>query len=234
VRNTYTINDLPAQERPRERLANLGPQALSIPELIAIILGRGVSGIPITVISQDLLTHFGSLSGLQEASLEDMQKIKGLGFAKACQIKASLELARRLDSVVQPLAIKNGQKSASRNEIHRLIRNKIGSFSQEHFIVLSLDTRSKILAVDTVFIGTLTSSLVHPRETLEAAVRRHAASFIIAHNHPSGDPEPSEEDTKVTKLIFEAGQVMGITMLDHLIIGHNSHFSFRDNKVVTV
>ncbi len=231
MRNTYTIRDLPPEERPRERLANLGPDALSIHELLAIILGRGIAGESVITTSQKLLSHFGSLEGLNEASLQDLQTIKGLGFAKACQIKASLELARRLERNSIPITIKSKQKPISPEEIYSSVKNKIGNSAKEHFVVISLNTKSQILAIDTIFIGTLTSSLVHPRETLEAAIRRHAAAFIVAHNHPSGDPDPSDEDTKVTKLLFEAGKIMGINMLDHLIIGRNSYFSFRENTV---
>ena len=203
MRKSYTIRDLPPEERPRERLASLGPDALSIHELLAIILGRGIAGESIINTSQNLLTHFGSLEGLKEASMQDLQTIKGLGFAKACQIKACLEIARRLELNSIPVAVKSKQKPISPQEIYSLVKKKIGNHAKEHFVVISLNTKSHILAIDTIFIGTLTSSLVHPRETLEAAIRRHAAAFIVAHNHPSGDPDPSDEDTKVTKLLFE-------------------------------
>jgi DNA repair protein RadC len=190
MRKTYTINDLPPEERPRERLANLGPQALSIYELIAIILGRGIPGESVIKTSQELISRFGSLAGLHSASLEEIQKIKGLGLAKACQIKAALELARRLEKNPIPIAVKSPRSTISPSQIYSLIRKKISHYAKEHFIVISLDTKSKVLGVDKISVGTLTASLVHPRETLEAAIRRHAASFIIAHNHPSGDPEP--------------------------------------------
>ncbi len=231
MRKTYTIHDLPPEERPRERLASLGPQALSLYELIAIILGRGIPGESVMKTSQELISHFGSLAGLHNASLSELQQIKGLGFAKACQLKASLELARRLEKNPIPLTVKSPNTTISPSQIYSLVKKNIAHYAKEHFIVISLDTRSKVLGIDKISIGTLTASLVHPRETLEAAIRRHAASFIIAHNHPSGDPEPSDEDTKVTKLLFEAGQLMGITMLDHMIIGNDSYFTFRDNTI---
>lgn len=231
---TYTVNDLPPEERPRERLANLGAHSLSVHELLAIIISKGIKGESVMTTSQNLLAAFGSLNGLHEASLQDIQSVKGLGFAKACQVKAALELARRIeksDSPVNMLVVKSKSKPVSQSEIYKLIKKQISTYTQEHFIVISLNTKSKVIGIDTIFIGTLNSSLVHPRETLETAIRRHAASFIVAHNHPSGDPEPSEEDTKVTKLLFEAGQIIGITMLDHLVIGKNSYFTFRDNIV---
>ena len=230
----FIVTDLPLEERPRERLANLGAEALSIQELLAIILSRGIAGESVITTSQKLLSTFGSLAGIKEASLQDLQNIKGLGFAKACQIKACLEIANRLDrgQSVNEDCQKNKQKSVTPNIVYKLVKKKIGGYAKEHFIVVSLDIKSKVLGIDEISTGTLTSSLVHPRETLEAAIRRHAANFIVAHNHPSGDPEPSDEDTKVTKLLFEAGQVMGITMLDHMIIGKGNYFSFRENRVM--
>ena len=230
MRKSFTVADMPTEERPRERLAAFGSRALSVHELLAIILSRGVNGESVIATSQKLLSQFGSLEGIKEASLEDLQGIKGLGFAKACQLKAALELARRLERDMGSITTKSKQKSISAEGIVTLVKKKIGNFHKEHLIVISLDTRSKIQGIDTVFVGTLTSSLVHPREILETAMRRHAATFIIAHNHPSGAPDPSEDDTKVTKLIFESGQIMGITMLDHIIIGRSSYFTFRENK----
>ncbi len=231
MRNSFTVRDMPAEERPRERLATLGPEVLSIYELLAIILSRGVNGESVIATSHKLLSRFGSLEGLKEASLEDLQGVKGLGFAKACQLKATFEISRRLERDMNSISIKSKQKSISTEEIVTLVKKKIGNFHKEHFIVISLDTRSKVQGIDTVFVGTLTSSLVHPREVLEAVMRRHAAKFIIAHNHPSGEPDPSEEDTRVTKLIFEAGQIMGISMLDHIVVGRDSYFSFRENEI---
>jgi DNA repair protein RadC len=230
MEKSFTVADLPTEERPRERLAALGPEALSIHELLAIILSRGINGESVMTTSQKLLSQFKSLEGIKEASLEDLQNIKGLGLAKACQLKAAFELARRLERNTKTITIKSKQKSISAEEIVTLIKKKIGNFHKEHFIVISLNTRSKIQGVDTIFVGTLASCPVHPREILETVIRRHAASFIIAHNHPSGAPDPSVEDTKITKQVFESGQIMGITMLDHLIIGRGSYFTFRENE----
>lgn len=230
MKKSFTVADLPTEERPRERLAALGPEALAIHELLAIILSRGINGESVMTTSQKLLSQFKSLEGIKEASLEDLQNIKGLGLAKACQLKAAFEIARRLERDTKTITIKSKQKSISAEEIVTLIKKKIGNFHKEHFIVISLNARSKILSLDTIFIGTLASCLIHPREILETVIRRHAATFIIAHNHPSGTPDPSEEDTKITKRVFESGQIMGITMLDHLIIGRDSYFTFRENE----
>jgi DNA repair protein RadC len=182
--------------------------------------------------AQKIVSKFGTLEALQEASLEDIQEIKGLGPAKACQLKACLELSKRFNKALQPDKNKRKNKTlTSAKEVYEALRKKIGGLKKENFVVVSLDTRNKIIAVDTVFVGTLNSSLVHPREIFETAIRRHAAGIVVAHNHPSGDPEPSDEDIKVTKLLTEAAKVMGIEMPDHLIIGEGKYFTFRDNVI---
>lgn len=227
---SFTVKDLPSEERPRERLAKFGAEVLSLHELLAIVLGRGVKGESVMNTAQKIVSKFGTLEALQEASLEDIQEIKGLGPAKACQLKACLELSKRLNNPLQIDKNKNkNRKLTSEKEVYEALRKKIGGLKKENFVVVSVDTRNKIIAVDTVFVGTLNSSLIHPREIFETAIRRHAAMIVVAHNHPSGDPVPSDEDIKVTKLLTEAGKMMGIELLDHLIIGEGKYFTFRDN-----
>lgn len=220
MKKNFTIHDLPREERPRERLEKFGPEALSAQELLALILGRGISGESVMVTAQRLLSRFGSFRNIQEASLEDLEDIKGIGMAKAAQIQACLEISRRINNNVydQNSKGKKRQTLSSKN-VYQLIKSKIKNYSKEHFVVLSFDSRNRLIGLDTIAVGTLNSNLVHPRETFEAAVRRHAARIIIAHNHPSGDTEPSEEDLKITKQIVEAGKIMDIEVLDHLIIG---------------
>lgn len=227
---SFTVKDLPREERPRERLAILGPENLSINELLAIILGRGSSGESVMTTAQKIIAQFKSLEGLQEASLEDLQEVRGLGFAKACQLKACLELAKRLNKPLQTNKNKKkNQKLTSAKEVYEALRRRIGGLKKENFVVVSLDTRNKIIAIDTVFVGTLNSSLIHPREIFETAIRRHAAAIVVAHNHPSGDPKPSDEDAKVTKLLLDAGKTMGIQVLDHLVIAKEKFYSFLED-----
>ncbi|MGI5826399.1 MAG: RadC family protein [Patescibacteria group bacterium] len=223
---SFTLHDLPKEERPRERLQKYGAEVLSLSELLALILGSGIQGEPVTLTAQKLLSKFGSLKAMSEASLEDLVNIKGLGLAKATQIKACFEIARRIGGN----EIKTGGKKLPLTPkiIFELLRTKITRFAKEHFVVVSLDSRNTVLGVDTVSIGTLNASLVHPRETFEAAIARHAAQVIIAHNHPSGDVEPSQGDIDTTKRLKEAGELLGIEVIDHLIIGKNSYFSFRE------
>lgn len=226
---SYTVRDLPATERPRERLAAFGSHSLSLSELLAIILGRGTAGESVMVTAQNIISQFGSLEALQEASLEDLQKIRGLGFAKACQIKAALELSRRMGDT--QTAIKKRKSLLSPEEVYMLLKPKITQYAKEHFLVLSFDTRNNLLGIDTISIGTLNASLVHPRETFESAIKRHAASIILAHNHPSGDPDPSDDDVKVTAKLVEAGRHLDISVLDHVILGKGSYYSFRNENM---
>lgn len=227
---SFTLHDLPQEERPRERLQKYGAEVLSISELLALILGSGIQGEPIMLTAQKLLAKFGSLKAMSDASLEDLQSIKGLGFAKAAQIKACFEIARRIGGN----EIKTGGKKQPLTPkiIFDLLRSKITRFAKEHFVVVSLNNRNNVLGMDTVSIGTLNASLVHPRETFEAAIARHAAQVIIAHNHPSGDVAPSQGDIETTKRLKEAGELLGIEVIDHLIIGKNSYFSFREKGVI--
>jgi DNA repair protein RadC len=230
----YTVHDLPQSERPRERLKEYGAGSLASNELLAIILGSGSRGESVIVMAQKLLAQFGSLKGVFEASAEDLQKVKGLGPAKASKLIASFELARRLNRNIMDDEKINLQSRpvTSPSDIVELIRTKITSFTKEQFLVVSFDTRNKILGTDNISSGTLTASLVHPRETFESAIRRHAASIIVSHNHPSGDAEPSEEDMKITKRLTEAGKVMGIEVLDHIIVTKNNYFSFKEKGMI--
>ncbi|MGA2669767.1 MAG: DNA repair protein RadC [Ignavibacteria bacterium] len=233
-RQTYTVHDLPQSERPRERLKENGAGSLASHELLAIILGSGSQGESVVVMAQKLLAHFGSLKAVFEASLEDLQKIKGLGPAKASQLLACFEIARRVNKKITEDEKENLQLRpvTSPGDIVELIKSKIINYSREQFLVVSFDTRNRILGTDSISTGTLTASLVHPRETFESAIRKHAASIIISHNHPSGDTEPSEEDMKITKRLSEAGKVMGIEVLDHIIVTKNGYFSFKEKGMI--
>ncbi|KKQ24538.1 MAG: hypothetical protein US40_C0003G0080 [Candidatus Roizmanbacteria bacterium GW2011_GWC2_37_13] len=228
-----TLHDLPADERPRERLIKYGVEVLSLQELLALIFGRGTRGEPVMNISQKLLSKFGSLENLSEASVEDLKTVKGLGLAKACQIKACFEMGRRLQSG-HSLGKRNLKttKNISPENIYQQIRSKIVNYNKEHLLVTSLDNRNKIIGIDTVSVGTLNSNLIHPRETFEAAIKRHAAQIIICHNHPSGELTPSEDDLKITKDLVAAGNILGIKVIDHLIITKDSFYSLAKDKLI--
>ena len=224
---SFTIHDLPADERPRERLVKFGEQALSAQELLQLILGRGVAGESVAVTAQKLLTQFGSLQKLSEASIEELSSIKGIGLAKAGQIKAAFEIGRRLSTQIAPYKSK---ELTSPEAVAKLIKSKIKNYNKEHFYLISLNSRNH--SIGEVSIGTLNANLVHPREVFGEAIKSNAASVILVHNHPSGDAEPSEDDLTITKRIIEAGKIMGIDVLDHIIITKSKVFSFKERKLI--
>jgi DNA repair protein RadC len=235
---SYTVRDLPKSERPRERLIQYGADKLSSAELISIILNTGIRGESVIMISQKLIMQFGSLKGIMDASLEDIKQVKGLGDYKATKLKASFAIAKK---VMEEIRISENEKESEKKKynavtspeiLYQIILSKIQNFSKEHFFVISLDTRNNFIGIDEISIGTLTASLVHPRETFESAIRRHAAHIIIAHNHPSGETEPSEDDLKITKRLVDAGKIMGIEVLDHLIITGRSYLSFKEKYLM--
>jgi DNA repair protein RadC len=224
---SFTIHDLPVDERPRERLVKFGEQALSAQELLQLILGRGIAGESVAVTAQNLLTQFGSLQKLAEASIEELSAIKGIGLAKAAQIKAAFEIGRRLST--QAPSYKSKELSDP-EKVYRLIKSKLKDYYKEHFYIIALNSRNYSIA--EVSVGSLNSSIVHPREVFEEAIKSKAASVIFVHNHPSGDPEPSEDDIDLTKRLSEAGRILGIEVADHIIVTKNKYFSFREKGIV--
>ena len=213
---SFTLHDLPKEERPRERLVKFGEQALSAQELLQLILGRGIAGESVAVTAQKLLTQFGSLQKLSEASVEELSSIKGIGLAKAAQIKATFEISRRLSTQTSPYKSK---ELTDPEKVFKFMRGKIKDYKKERLYVISLNTRS--WTVNEVSVGTLDSSIAHPREAFSEAIKSNASSVIFVHNHPSGDTEPSQEDIELTRQLVEAGKLLGIEVLDHIIITAN-------------
>ena len=227
--SSYSIQNLPAEERPRERLHRYGAEAMATSELIAIILGSGMKGVPILQLSQSILAHFGSIDKLAGATIEELCQIKGLGHAKALQLKAAFSLGTRLSKQAATV------KYRIENPIHayNLIKEELQNESRELFLIILQDTKGCALTHQVVSIGTLTNVLVHPREVFYPAIRHHAASIILVHNHPSGDPTPSKQDYDLTTTLIEVGKVMGIPVNDHLLIGDNCFISMRQlGKIV--
>jgi len=221
--SSFTIHDLPRQERPRERLQKFGAEALSAQELLALVIGRGIPKKSVMNIAQELLARFGNVKAIGQATIEELSQIKGIGLAKAAQIKASFELGRReeLEPELKNFDIKDPES------VVKAIRASIKDKAKEHFKLILLNPRNKIIGISTIAIGTLNASLVHPREVFKDAIVHSAASVVLAHNHPSGDPEPSEDDIEITKKLVESGKILGIEVIDHIIIGKNDYYSFK-------
>ena len=224
VKKSFTIHDLPLSERPRERLQKLGVEALSAQEILAVILGRGVAGESVMVTAQRLLSQFGNLKGIADASVEELSQVKGIGIAKAAQIKAAFELSSRLDGYAEA-----GDKPIVKTpeDVASLVRGRLRGKKKEHFLALLLDTRNQLIKVAEISIGSLDASIVHPREVYKEAISASAASVIFVHNHPSGDPTASEDDIKLTRRLAEAGEIVGIDVLDHIIIGDREYLSLK-------
>ncbi|WP_026585372.1 RadC family protein [Bacillus sp. J33] len=221
---SFMIKDFPQDERPRERFVQSGPQSLSNHELIAILLRTGTKDESVLQLANRLLTQFEGLRLLKDASLDEITAIKGIGTAKAIQLLAAAEIGRRISNLTYEdrYIIRSPEDGAN------YVMNDMRFLSQEHFVCLYLNTKNQVLHKQTIFIGSLNASIVHPREVFKEAFRRSAASIICIHNHPSGDPTPSREDIEVTKRLAESGRIIGIDVLDHLIIGENKFVSLKE------
>lgn len=224
---SFTIRDLPEEERPRERLIKFGEQMLSVQELLQIVLGCGVAGESVVVTSQKLLSHFGSLETLSEASIEELSNIKGIGLAKAAQIKAACEIGRRI--FTQTSSYKS-KELTSPEKVFKLMRSKMKDYHKEHFYMISLNSRN--VTISEISIGTLDASLVHPREVFSEAIKNKAAAVVFVHNHPSGDPTPSGDDLAITKKLVKAGEILGIAVADHIIVTKNNYFSLKTKGLI--
>ena len=222
------IKELPLHERPRERLEKLGPEALSDAELLAILLRTGVQGVSALGLANRLLFRFGDLKSLAAASLEQLRQTEGIGPAKAVQIKAAFDIAKRLSQ------FRPEQKPVVRSsrDVFALLADEMRLQEKECFKALYLDVKNHVKKVETISVGTLSASLVHPREVFKSAVRDNCAAVIIVHNHPTGDPTPSSHDTETTERIKAAGKVLGIKLLDHIIIGEGRYFSYKDKDLI--
>ena len=224
---TVTLRDLPSSERPRTRLERLGPGALSTVELLSIVLRTGVEGENALDLSQRLLARYGGLAGLARASFSELVAERGMGVAKAAQLQAALELGRRL-MVAQP---EEHPVLYTPTDAAAILMAEIGHLEQEHFCVLFLDARYRVLGIQTLYRGNLTLTQIRVGEVFREAIRRNCTHIVVAHNHPSGDPTPSPDDIAVTRQLVEAGRLLGIEVLDHLIIGQHRWLSMRDRRL---
>lgn len=217
--------ELPADERPRERLRSLGAKSLSLTELLAIVLGSGVGGKGAVELAENLISIFGSADNLAKASVEKIASVKGIGIAKACRIHAAIELGKRIvkSNRMPTLKIKSPEDVAD------LVMDDMKHLDREHFKVILLDSKHAVVGIETVSIGTVDSSLVHPREVLKPALEKSASAIILVHNHPSGSVSPSDEDILVTKRFVRCCDILGIEILDHIIVGYEGYKSLRES-----
>ncbi len=218
------LAEVPSIDRPREKLEKYGVSKLSDSELLAILLRTGGKGINVVELANKILKKFGG-KGLPTADLAELKKTFGLGTAKACEIVACFELGRRL---------LNGKKAAlllTPQDVWQELKD-IRDLKKEHFVVFYLDTRNQEIKREIISFGTLNANLVHPREVFEPAIKHSAAQIIVAHNHPSGDPEPSDEDIEITKRLVEAGKILGIELLDHVIVSKLSFGSLKERGLL--
>lgn len=228
MQNSLKIKDLPLPERPVERLLRYGTLALSNSELIAIILRTGTKDENVVNLSMKILKSAKGLNGLLKMSAKELQDLKGIGKVKSSQILALGEIIKRFNS------FKSGDnyRISSPKDVFNLLNNEMKLLNKEHFKIIMLNVKNVVIKVKDVSIGSLNSSIVHPREVFFEAINEKSASIIICHNHPSGDPTPSREDINVTKRLLECGKILGIQVLDHIIIGNGIYISLKEKGIL--
>jgi DNA repair protein RadC len=221
-----SIKELPADQRPRERLIAEGEQALADAELLAILLRSGTEEDTAITLASKLLAKFGSLRALAGRTIGELSSFKGIGPAKAAQIKAAVEIGRR---IAQQAATEPGKRLGNSQTVYDMYAPRLRDLRKETFLVLLLDAKNRVSREVEVSVGSLTASVAHPREVFNEAVRDSAAAILCVHNHPTGDPTPSQRDTEITRKLHATGQVLGIHLLDHIIIGETTYYSFADD-----
>lgn len=224
----YTIQKMPLMERPREKALQYGVEYLSDAELMAIILGKGTAGRSALYLAHLIFQEFGDWRRISTYSVRELQRIKGIGEIKALELKACLEIARRFQRlVIKPGDFLNGSKN-----VFLLYHERLRDYKKEHFFALLLDCKHCMIREELVSIGSLNLSIVHPREVFAPAIRESAESLILVHNHPSGNPQPSQEDLQVTSRLVKVGKLVGIEVLDHIIIGNGDYVSFAESNLL--
>ncbi|AZK48971.1 RadC family protein [Paenibacillus lentus] len=224
----YLLRDLPSEERPRERMMQYGAGSLSHAELLAILFRTGTRDESAVHLAHRVLSSIGGIRNLVDISLDELVKLRGIGPAKALQLKAGIELGQRLAKARLPEA----QVIRSPRDAADILMEQLRYLQKEHFVCLFLNTKNHIIAQETLSIGSLNSSIVHPREVFRAAIKCSSASVVCAHNHPSGDPTPSPEDIRMTERLCEAGEIVGIDVLDHIVIGDGEFISLKEQGLM--
>lgn len=222
------VRELPPEERPRERLKKVGAENLKSSELLAILFRTGSRTLGAQDLARKVLAEFGDLRKLAKASIEELCEIKGVGEVKAIEIKAALELGRRLAAFTEAErpVIRNA------NDVSSLLMSECKVLDEEHFRVLLLTTKNQLIRVEEISVGSLDNSVVHPRECFRPAIAASAAAVILIHNHPSGDPKPSKEDVAITRRLVQAGELLGINVLDHVVFGDGTIVSLKERGLM--
>ena len=224
-----TIKQLPAHERPRERLIQSGDEYLTDAELLGIIIRDGTINYSAVDIAKEILSKYSDFRKLYSVSINELCKIDGIGPARAAQIKAALAIAKRFSTI----SLKPSQQFKCSRDIFDHFHEQLRGRKQEVFLIVLLDNKNRIIKELPISSGSLTSSIVHPREVFNPAIKESAASVIFVHNHPSGDPEPSKEDIQMTQRLLEVGNIVGIKVLDHIIIGNENFASLKDKGIIS-
>lgn len=221
------IKTLPIAEQPREKLMNQGVSHLSVSELLAILIRTGTKNSSALSLGNKIVSKCGDdLTELHQITLEELCSIEGIGESKACQILAAVELGKRM----KQSTVMRKAKLSSPNDVVTFFSAELIESKVEKFIAVLLNTKNEVINWEVISIGSLNASIVHPREVFNRAIKRSAASLIVVHNHPSGHIDPSREDINITKRLFEAGQLIGIPLIDHIIIGRDKYYSFKEEN----
>jgi len=221
-------DEIPYEDRPRERLKAVGAEVLSVRELLAIVIGPGSGRRGAIDLAGDMVAAFGSVRALAEASVEKLSHVRGVGFTKACRIKAAIELGRRA------VKARRGERKVITcpEDAAALVMEDMQQLDREHFRVILLDSKNTLISMETVSIGTVNASLVHPREVLKPALEKSATSLILVHNHPTGNVAPSREDILITRRFTKCGRILGLDIVDHLIIGDGDYTSMKESGYI--
>lgn len=229
IKYNLTIKEMPEYERPREKLIRYGSETLSNSELLAILIRTGSKEQSALELANTVLSSDNNgIRFLAKCTVEELNTIKGIGKSKACQIIAAIELGKRLSRST----LESKKAIRSPKDVKDIFIDDMRFLEKEHFKVVFLNTKNEIIAFETISIGSLNASIVHPREVFNRAIKKSSASIILLHNHPSGNCEPSKEDINVTKRLIEAGKIIGIEVLDHIIIGDGDYFSLKENSLI--